>query len=148
MKEEEKNEPTLDPKLMSAQEKEDILSMDEVMTYFLVDECGAFLFRMSHDMSKGKIPEEKHEAIMSDLVNIRGLQKFTVENLQRFGVDPESAYDKENGNYWKWLTHWNDWKNGLSEEEWVKVSVGDYEEYLPKNKWNEETPEGKDESSN
>ena len=43
MKEEEKNEEVLEPKPMTDQEKEDILSMDEVMTYFIIDECGAFL---------------------------------------------------------------------------------------------------------
>lgn len=137
MKEEEKKDETLDPRPMSDQEKEDILSMDEVMTYFLIDECGAFLFKMTHDIADGKIPEESHQAIATDLVNIRMLQKFTVDNLMRFGVDPESAYNKEDGDYWKWLKHWNDWKTNLSEEVWGKVSEGEYEKYLPENKWNE-----------
>ena len=136
---EEKKDESLEPKPMTDQEKEDILSMDEVMTYFLIDECGAFLFRMAHDMADGKIPEDAHETITTDLVNIRQLQKFTVDNLHRFDVDPESAYNKEDGDYWKWLNHWGDWKNNLTEEEWGKVSIGEYEEYLPKHKWNEES---------
>ena len=143
MTEEEKKDEVRGPKPMTDQEKKDILSMDEVMTYFLIDECGAFLFRISHDMSNGKIPEESHDAITTDLVNIRMLQKFTVDNLQRFGVDPESAYNKEDGDYWKWLNHWNDWKNNLPDEVWQKVSEGEYEEYLPKHKWNEEVSEEK-----
>lgn len=135
---EEKQDPVLDPKPMTDQEKKDILSMDEVMTYFLIDECGAFLFRMTHDMAKGKIPEEAEPAVMADVVNIRQVQKFAVENLGRFGVDPETVKDRENGDYWKWLRFWNEWKNNMTDEAWEKVSVGEYKDHLPTKSWKDE----------
>jgi len=120
---------------MSEQDKKDILSMDEVTTYFLVNECGGFLFRMNHDLGHDKIPEESKEAVLKDMMNIRVVQKFTVDNLDRFGVDPVSVFDKENGDYWKWFKFWDKWKTDLSDEEWKQVSVGNYKDYLPKTSW-------------
>lgn len=120
---------------MSEQDKKDILSMDEVTTFFLVNECGGFLFRMNHQLSDDKIPEESKEAVLKDMMNIRVVQKFTVDNLDRFGVDPTSVFDKENGDYWKWFKFWDKWKTNLKEEEWNAVSVGNYKDYLPKTTW-------------
>ena len=56
------------PEEMSEQDKKDILSMDEPTSYFLVDECGMFLFRMNHDMADGRIPKESHEGILKDMM--------------------------------------------------------------------------------
>ena len=123
---------------MTDQEQQDILSMDEVTTYFLIDECGAFIFRMTHDAAKGEIPKENQDMIMADVNNIRTLQKFAVDNLTRFGVNPETAQDRENGEYWKWYRHWDKWKKGLSDETWKLVASGNYKEYLPTKSWNEE----------
>jgi hypothetical protein len=125
---------------MSEQDKKDILGMDEATTYFLINECGLFLFRMNHDLADGRIPEESNEAVKTDMINIREVQTFTVENLQRFGVDPETVEDKENGDYWKWYTFWDKWKENLTDEQWKVVSTGEYKEYLPKAKWNDEKP--------
>lgn len=128
--------------MISDEQKEGVLKMDEVMTYFLIDECGAFTWRMGHDMANGRIPQESHEAIQQDITNVRELQQFAVDNLTRFDVDPESAKDRENGAYWKWYHFWDDWKKGLSAEDWDKVSQlmkkeESIEEYLPALKWNE-----------
>ena len=120
---------------MSEQDQKDILSMDEATTYFLINECGAFLFRMNHDLADDRIPKESVEAVKTDMINIREIQLFTVENLQRFGVDPKSVDDKTEGDYWKWYTFWNKW-----EEEWKVVSTGEYKDYLPKAKWNDQEP--------
>jgi len=135
---EEKEKPTEEKdnlEEMSDQDKKDILSMDEVTTYFLVNECGSFLFNMNHQLADGKIPEESKDDILKDMINIRVIQKFTVDNLGRFGIDPESAHDKENGEYWKWFKFWDKWKTDLSEDEWRIVSTGHYKEYLPKTTW-------------
>lgn len=120
--------------------KEEILKYDEVETYFLIDECGAFTWRMSHEMAHGRIPQEAHADIQKDIENVRELQAFAVENLMRFGVDPESAKDREDGDYWKWYIFWDNWKKGLSDEDWNVVSSliekkESIEEYLPKNTW-------------
>lgn len=123
---------------MSDQDKKDILGMDEVTTYFLINECGMFLFRMNHDLADGKIPEESIEAVKTDMINIREVQIFTVEHLDRFGVDPKSVEDKTEGEYWKWYTFWDEWKKNLTDDEWEVVASGEYKEYLPKTSWNEE----------
>jgi hypothetical protein len=114
--------------------------MSEVDTYFLIDECGAFMWRMNHDMAHGRIPQESHKAIDEDIVAVRELQQFTVDNLQRFGVDPESAKDRKNGDYWKWYGFWDKWKKGLSNEEWnalfeLMTTKQSYEKFLPKENW-------------
>jgi len=131
---EEKNKELIEeqPVEMSDQDKKDILAMDEVTSYFLIDECGMFIFSMGHDMNHGKIPEESHTAIKTDIINVQQLQKFAVFGLSRFGVDPESVKDRELGDYWKWFHHWDDWKKSLDEETWKKVAAGDYKEFLPK----------------
>lgn len=82
---------------MTEEEKAKILGLDEVNTYFLIDECGAFTWRMNHEMAHGRIPQESHAAIQEDIEGIKELQKFTADNLNRFGIDPESAKDRENG---------------------------------------------------
>lgn len=124
---------------LSEQDKSDILAMDEVTTYFLVDECGMYLFRMNHDLADGRVPDESKEEVLKGMAEIRVIQKFTVDNLGRFDVDPESAFDKENGNYWKWYRFWSNWKNNLTDDEWKVVSTGEYQPYLPKTSWKDET---------
>ena len=125
---------------MEEGKKEEVLKLGEVDTYFLIDECGAFIWRMGHDMSHGRIPVENHADIQEDINNVGEIQQFLVDNLQRFGVDPQSAKDRENGDYWKWFRFWDSWKKGLSNEDWNMVSnliqTGkSYNEYLPKNTW-------------
>jgi hypothetical protein len=125
---------------MTDQEKSDILKMDEISTYFLIDECGAFMFRMSHDMGHGRIPSESHSAIQKDIDNVRIIQKFAVDNLMRFGVDPETANDRDNGDYWKWYKFWDNWKKEMSDDQWNKVNSllakgESIEEYLPFGSW-------------
>ena len=126
--------------MIEEEKKAEILKLGEVNTYFLIDECGAFIWRMNHDMAHGRIPQETHAAIDKDIIAVRELQQFTVDNLQRFGVDPESAKDRKNGDYWKWYRFWDDWKKGLSDEDWNAVDElirnnQPYDQYLPTEKW-------------
>lgn len=126
--------------MITDEQKEYLLKMNETDTYFLIDECGAFTWRMNHDMAHGRIEQESHAAIDADIVNVREIQQFAVDNLSRFGVDPESAKDRENGDYWKWYRFWDDWKKGLSNEDWnavnqLMIDEKSYEEYLPKTTW-------------
>ena len=123
---------------MTEQDQTDILSMDEATTYFLINECGNFLFRMNHDLADGRIPEESKADVQNDMINIREVQMFTVENLDRFGVDPKSVEDKDKGDYWKWYTFWDEWKNKLSDDVWKIVATGEYKVYLPTTSWKDE----------
>jgi len=112
------------------------------MTFFLIDECSSFIWKMNHDLSDGKIEESAIPTITEDVQQIANLQKFAVDNLDRFGVDV-SKLNEENGSddLKNWHTHWNTWRSELSDEEWKKVSIGEYEEYLPKNRWNDSSEE-------
>jgi len=125
---------------MTEQEKTEVLEMSEINTYFLIDECGAFTFRMNHEMAHNKIPKESHAAIQEDIDNVRELQKFAVDNLTRFNVDPETVNDREDGEYWKWYRFWDNWKKGLSDEVWNTINQlmannKSIDEYLPKETW-------------
>ena len=125
---------------MNTEEKAKILEMNEVNTYFLIDECGAFTWRMNHEMAHGRIPKESHAAIDKDIKGVKELQQFAVDNLTRFGVDPTTAKDGENGEYWKWYHFWDGWKKGLSNEDWNKVMVlisqnKPFDEYMPTKTW-------------
>ena len=125
---------------MTEQEQKDILAMDEVMTFFLIDECSSFIWKMNHDLSEGKISEPAAPTIMEDIQQIASLQKFAVDNLDRFGVNPKEINEEADGttDLRKWHQHWNTWRTELSAEQWEKVSIGEYENYLPTKKWNEE----------
>ena len=124
-------------KEMTEQEQSDILQLDEVMTFFLIDECSAMIWRISHDLADGKITETPQ--VKEDLEQIANLQKFSVKNLGRFGLNDENIGETgDSGDLKKWHAHWHAWRAELSDEQWKKVSIGEYEEYLPKKKWNEE----------
>lgn len=124
---------------MTEQEQADILKMDEVMTFFLIDECSSFIWKMNHDLNDGRIDETAMPIVMEDIQQIAYLQKFAVDNLERFGLDVKSLNEEnEPGDLRKWYKHWSTWRSELSDEEWDKVSEGEYEEYLPTKKWNEE----------
>jgi hypothetical protein len=124
---------------ITEEDKQPILAFNERDTYFFIDECGAFMWRMNHEMAHGRIPQEHHAGIQEDINKIRILQKFAVDNLSRFGVDPESVTDRK-GSYWKWYGFWDTWKKGLSDEDWNKVNdlmeqQQPIDEYLPKGTW-------------
>jgi len=132
---------------MTEQEQTDVLSMDEVMTFFLIDECSSFIWKMNHDLNDGRIEEEAMPTVLEDIQQIATLQKFAVDNLERFGLKIEviTEENEKESDLRKWHKHWHTWRAKLSEEEWAKVSIGEYEEYLPKNKWNDEISEEKGE---
>ena len=117
--------------MIEEEEKAKLLEMTEYDSYFLIDECGAFMFRMSHDMAHSRIPKESHESINKDIINVRELQKFVADNLTRFGVDPESVKDRENGEYWKWYGFWDKW-NAMTQLMGKGESI---EKYLPEGTW-------------
>jgi len=126
--------------MIEENKKAEILKMNEVNTYFLIDECGAFIWRMNHEMAHGRIPQENHAAIQGDINNVGEVQKFAADNLTRFNVDPETVNDRKNGEYWKWYRFWDDWKKGLSNEDWnavnqLMINNKSIDEYLPKGTW-------------
>lgn len=125
--------------MIEEEKQKEIIDLNEVDTFFLIDECGAFIWRMNHEMSHGRIPAEHIEGVNADIASVREIQVFTVNNLSKFDVDPVSVSDKD-GDYWKWYRFWDAWKKGLSDEDWNAVNTAlqnktDYEKYLPETTW-------------
>jgi len=129
---------------MTEKEKKDILELNEINTFFLIDECGSFIWKMSEEMKKGTIAQSSTGSVMFDIQNVRKVQQFAVDNLGRFGIDPKSANDKKDGDYWKWYRFWNKWKKDLSNKDWTKISIilskednPELTKFLPTGKWND-----------
>ncbi len=126
--------------MINEEQKNEILGFDEVTSYFFIDLIGGILWRTQHDASHGRLtitPE-----IEIGLQELSEQQVFCVQQLTKFGIDPESAKNRPDGDYWKWFTHWDEWKRNMSDEEWDILDTKmrnkeDISELLPKNKWNE-----------
>lgn len=124
--------------------KTKIDEFNEHTAYFFIDTIGGFIWRINHDAGHGRLditPE-----MQKDLENMHEQQVYCVQQLTKFGVDPESAKDRPNGDYWKWFEHWHSWQHGMSDEQWNEVNskMGrneDISHLLPKNKWNEKSVE-------
>jgi len=120
--------------------EEMIKTCSEDKLYFIVDECGAFTWRMNHELSHGRIEDPKGE-VAKDIQNVRELQQKAVAETKRFGV-PEFDVKQPSEDYWKWYRHWDSWKKGLTNEEWDIVNSKlqkeeSLEGHLPTKKWNE-----------
>jgi hypothetical protein len=126
--------------MITEEEKKQIEEFDEAKLYFLIDMIGGIIWRTQHDIGHGRytMTPEMHKG----LEEISEKQKFCLQQLQKFGVDPKSADDRPNGDYWKWFEHWHDWHHKMSDENWKKLdrrmnAEEDYTDLLPKCKWNE-----------
>jgi len=91
-------------------------------------------------MANGSISSEDHPEVLKDMESVKETQLFIINNLGRFGIDPESTKDRENGDYWKWFRFYDNWKKGLSEIDWKIVSNAiknnlPFNELLPTNTW-------------
>jgi len=126
---------------MKQELKDKIDNAQEFEHFFFIDECGMFLHKMRQSAASSKI--EINEEFNQSMAEIYEIQKYVASKLTKWGVDPESVTDRENGTYWKWFTHWNNWhKKTLTDEEWEKVNKmvseeKDISKFLPKKKWND-----------
>ena len=121
--------------------KEKITTCSEYNLYFIIDECGGFIWRMNHDLSHGRI-DDPSGSIQKDIQNVQVLIKLAVEETKRFGVPFKM---NENGSacneYWNWYRFWDKWKKELSDEDWNSINymmekdIPIDEKYLPKTKW-------------
>lgn len=107
-----------EPKRKTVQE------MNEVELFMLIDFCGAFIWRMNHDMGHGRIPEADCPAIEADIVKMRENQLSAVKELPRIGViTPLDENNRPTPAYWTWYRTWNAWKEGLTDERWREVDA-------------------------
>jgi hypothetical protein len=120
--------------------------------YFVIDEAGAFIWRMNHMLGHGQIPEQDVEGVSQDIIAINKMQGEAAQKTKRFGVnfelvdhkDPLSSRDVKIPcpEYWAWLKHWNEWKKNFTDESWdafmaASKEKADLTEYLPKTRWHE-----------
>jgi len=107
-----------------AEFKVKIAKYPEVMVYFFIDHCGAFIWRMNHDMANDRISKEHHASIDEDVVRVREQQVVAIRELTRFGVDvPLDEEDRPTENYWKWFRWWDEWKKKMSDDEWRRIDT-------------------------
>jgi hypothetical protein len=131
--------------------KEFIETCQEHELYFVIDEAGAFIWRMNHLAANGQIPEDSMGGVMKDMMAINRMQGEAAQETKRFGVNFELV-NKEGDTseetkqpcqeYWDWLKHWNNWKETFTDETWdafIKAveSKGDLTSFLPKTKWSD-----------
>lgn len=126
--------------MLTEDEKAVIDGLDECKLYFTIDGIGGIIWRTGHDISHGRY--EMTPELQKDLERLAENQQYALQQLTKFGIDPESAKDRPNGDYWKWYTHWDNWKKKMSDEEWHNIDRKmlkneDYSDLLPKTKWNE-----------
>lgn len=150
----EQNQP------LDSEEKflEFINTCKEYELYFIIDEAGAFLFRMNHMLENGQIPDEDINKLMGDMGNISHMQGLAAAKSARFGVNFEltEEHNEELGRsikkptqeYWSWLHHWDNWKKNFNDETWTTfmTTFQDLENpnreeviesFLPEKPWNE-----------
>lgn len=93
----------------------------ERMIYFAIDMCGAFIWQMNHDAGHGRLPPESIAGVMADCEFARQDQLVLITvGLPRFGLErplDENACPTEE--YRKWFRWWDQWKRGMSNEEWT-----------------------------
>ena len=126
--------------MLKEEDKKTIEEMDEMSSYFLIDAIGGILWRVNHDASHGRV--EITPQMTEEMEYLREQQFHCLNQLGKFGVDPESANDRENGDYWKWFRHWDTWKKELTDEQWDEFNhkmsqKEDCSALLPTKKWNE-----------
>ena len=139
---------------MEKENKEFVETCSEHDLYFFIDECGAFSWRMNHDLNSGKIDvdEEGASAIRKDIEKVQEMLETSVEQVKRFGVDFHfveventilaGTSRKACDEYWKWYRHWDNWKKELTNEQWDEMNAKmkrkeSIEDFLPNKKWNE-----------
>lgn len=126
--------------MLTEEQKQEIEGLDECKLYFTIDGIGGIIWRTNHDISHGRY--DMTPEMEKDLEQLVEVQQHALQQLSKFGIDPESAKDRVNGDYWKWYRHWDNWKKEMSDEEWRNLDrkmskQEDVSDMLPKTKWNE-----------
>lgn len=113
----------------------------EMNLYFIINDCGGFIWRMNHDMSDGRIPKEHWEAIDKDIAKMRVTQEYALSQLPRIGVEHPLLEDKTpSTEYWAWFRWWDSYIKGLSNDQWTELdskitAKQDVSSYRPEGDW-------------
>jgi hypothetical protein len=127
----------LDPVL-----KEKIDDGPERVVYEIINEIGAFNWRMSHDHNRGDFTIAEWEGINKDIVRFAAIQHYAVSTLTRFGiVNPfESDGTHPSEEYWAWFHWWDDYFKKMSPKIWNEFerkshANEDLSKYRPSGNW-------------
>ena len=130
--------------ILSAEEKKNLQekfkTFPEYKVYFMIEECGGFIWRMNHDLGDGRIEDTPDGAIAKDIERIREIQQLLADELPRFGVKVKNkTTGRVTEDYIEWYNYWHDWHKGMSDEQWRMVNnrlsrKEDITEFLPEEK--------------
>lgn len=96
-----------------------VAELNEIELYCVIDFCGAFIWRMNHELYKGNIPQKDQSTVEKDVANTRKAQLEAVQELPRFGIQPLDDQNRPTDAYWTWYRTWDQWKKDMSEEQWL-----------------------------
>lgn len=88
----------------------------EVDLYMVIDTIGGCIWRIRHEIGRGNI--EQTPKIDKELAEMHETCIQMIEQLTRFGLKPLDENNRPTEDYWKWFRNWDQWKKGLSDEEW------------------------------
>ncbi len=123
--------------------KIEVKTMSEVELFLQMDGFGGVAWRERRLFKKGNLGISE-EIFNENQKYYSGMQKVILQELVRFKVDPESASDRANGNYWIWYKHWKDWMKSFSNEDWRRFEKElcrkdkenrNLEPFLPETDW-------------
>lgn len=136
---------------MEAELKEKLDSYGELELYLIIEAWGWFLWRMRHDITKGRI--ESTDAIHANLADIQANIEYAAGQTVRFGVPTPMAmqysafWNKDmlqaTDEYWKWYRMWDSWCKALSDDEYRQMD-NDLASGRDVSKWRPETFCGED----
>ena len=104
--------------------KKEMTEMNEVELYFLIEGAGGFIWRMNHEMSHGRIPEESIAGVNRDIENVRQQQLEAIKELPRIGIaKPLEENGTATPEYWTWYRKWNAWHHNMTDDQWNAVNA-------------------------
>jgi hypothetical protein len=120
--------------------KKDLLDKQEWELYFFIEALGGFVWTPSHLPESQGTTMARH-AFGEKNEYYRALQDANIQKLSSFGVDPKSAHDLVNGEYWKWYAFWQQWHESLTKDQLLQLHDNakhglSVEEFLPQMQWN------------
>ena len=97
--------------------KLDFNTCEEILLFSFIDEAGAFIWHMNHEMAHGRIPKEKHLAIDKDILRVRKEQEEAVSSTKRFNIDPFGENGNPTEEYWVWFKKWKSYLQSLNKNQ-------------------------------
>ena len=102
---------TVDPEL-----KEQFDTYAEINVYFLINEIGGHIWRMTHDHHHGRISDKDFRKIQEGFPRLKTAQIYGASQLHRFGVEPsQEVGGRPTPEYWAWFKWWDNYIKNMPE---------------------------------